>query len=270
VHVPVVLVRFVLVTTILLSLPLLNIATTWTTTTAQRLPDGIQNRLTELENKAYRLPERLQDRLPELEIKTFVDYKRSPPQAQHQGRSGDVCGDGSNNYRTFGGIKWRSYPVLYYIDTSGVNRIDPSIAKRAVVAAFNEIDREEHPPGRFFSQVARASNADINVRWGYLDGSGNAIAETTFWYSISTGTIVYAEIVFDRGERWNVLSGLRCSGRAGSPFDIQNIAVHEIGHAIGLDHVSDIRLTMYPSSAPGETLKRSLGIGDQRGIDRLY
>jgi hypothetical protein len=270
VHVPVVLVRFVLVTTILLSLPLLNIATTWTTTTAQRLPDGIQNRLTELENKAYRLPERLQDRLPELEIKTFVDYKRSPPQAQHQGRSGDVCGDGSNNYRTFGGIKWRSYPVLYYIDTSGVNRIDPSIAKRAVVAAFNEIDREEHPPGRFFSQVARASNADINVRWGYLDGSGNAIAETTFWYSISTGTMVYAEIVFDRGERWNVLSGLRCSGRAGSPFDIQNIAVHEIGHAIGLDHVSDIRLTMYPSSAPGETLKRSLGIGDQRGIDRLY
>jgi hypothetical protein len=269
VQVRVVLVRFLLVTAILLSLPLLNIATT-SITAAQRLPDEIQDRLAELENKAQRLPDRLQDRLPELEIKTFIDYKRSPPQAQHQGRSGDICGDGSTSYRTFGGIKWRSYPVLYHVDTSGVSRIDPSTAKRAVVAAFNEIDREEHPPGRFFSQVAGASNADIKVRWGYLDGSGNAIAETTFWYDISTGTIEYAEIVFDRSERWNVLSGLRCSGRAGSPFDIQNIAVHEIGHAIGLDHVSDIRLTMYPSSAPGETLKRSLGIGDQRGIDRLY
>jgi hypothetical protein len=254
-QVPVVLVRFALVTAILLSLPLLNIATISTTTTTTTA-------------SAQELPDRLQNLLSELEVIEIVDYEISLP-GLLQEEPGDDCGDGSNSYRTFGGIKWRSYPVSYYIDTSG-SRIDPSAAKRAVVAAFNEIDREEHPPGRFFSQVARYSDADIYVRWGDLDGSGNGIAKAKFWYRTSTGTIVHAVIVFDRAERWDALSSLSCNGRSGSPFDIQNMAVHEIGHAIGLDHVSDILLSMYPTAAPGETLKRSLGIGDQRGINRLY
>jgi predicted Zn-dependent protease len=241
------------VTGILLSLPLLNVATTSTTIKTAA---------------AQELPDRLQNLLSELEVIEIVDYEISLP-GLLQEESGDDCGDGSNSYRTFGGIKWRSYPVSYYIDTSG-SRIDPSAAKRAVVAAFNEIDREEHPPGRFFSQVARYSDADIYVRWGDLDGSGNGIAKAKFWYRTSTDTIVHAVIVFDRAERWDALSSLSCNGRSRSPFDIQNMAVHEIGHAIGLDHVRDIGLSMYPNAAPGETLKRSLGIGDQRGINRLY
>ncbi len=270
-HAPLIYVRLILVAAIvLLLLPQLNVAMTPKTAAAQEPPDRLGERLADVLGTTQQLPERILEQLPELEVITFIDYKMSPSQAQHQGRSGDSCGDGSNQYTTNGGIKWRSYPVLYYIDTSGVSGISSSTARSAVAAAFNEIDREEHPSGRFFAQASRSSDADISVRWGQLDGTGRSIAKTTYWYNPGTNTLSYAEIILDRSERWSVISGLSCTGKAGSPLDIENVAIHEIGHAIGLGHVSDTRLTMYPSSAPGETLKRTLGNGDQIGIDRLY
>jgi predicted Zn-dependent protease len=50
----------------------------------------------------------------------------------------------------------------------------------------------------------------------------------------------------------------------------KNIAPHEIGDAINLGHVSDRLQSMYPSSLAGETLKRTLGNGDTKGISNLY
>jgi Matrixin len=106
--------------------------------------------------------------------------------------------------------------------------------------------------------------------WVAIDGSGGVLARTTVWYNTATKVISKAEIVFDRGDKWFISSKSSCAGIAGSPFDIRNVAVHEIGHAIGLGHASNTKLTMYGSAAQGETLKRSLGIGDQRGIDAIY
>ena len=79
-----------------------------------------------------------------------------------------------------GDIKWRSYPVLYHIDASGVSGICSSAAKSAVVAGFYEIDREEHPSGRFFLEAGGSSDADIYVRWGYLDGTGKSFDKRHF------------------------------------------------------------------------------------------
>jgi hypothetical protein len=53
-------------------------------------------------------------------------------------------------------------------------------------------------------------------------------------------------------------------------LDIQNVASHELGHAVGLGHVNDNLLTMFPTSFAGETLKRSLGNGEQAGMNFLY
>ena len=56
----------------------------------------------------------------------------------------------------------------------------------------------------------------------------------------------------------------------GDQFDVQNIATHEIGHALNLGHVSDKLQSMYPTSFAGETLKRTLGNGDKLGVSNLY
>ncbi|MCI0559070.1 MAG: M10 family metallopeptidase domain-containing protein [Nitrososphaera sp.] len=196
---------------------------------------------------------------PTLEKMVFVDYVAP----SHLGKSNDACGDGSGKYTVFsGGLKWKSFPVTYNIAAPS------AAAKSAVVAAFNEWDDEEHPSGALFSELA-SSSADINVFWSPIDGAGNILAQTTFWYNPFTKEITRAEIAFDSGDRWFVATSQSCTA-VGSDFDIQNVATHEIGHALGLGHANHAALTMYRYASPGETLKSSLGYGDQRGLDRLY
>jgi hypothetical protein len=223
-----------------------------------------------------------EEKAPELEKMVFIDYGRpgkDPPGRQqqeeddiHSGASGstDVCGDGSSQY-ALRQIRWNSFPVSYHINTNAVTSgVDRLAARHAVVNAFITIDNENHPGGTFFTTTSDSSNARIKVWWAAIDGSGGALARTTVWYNSATKVISRAEVVFDSGDKWFISSKWSCAGIAGSPFDIQNVAVHEIGHAVGLGHASDTKLTMYGSAAQGETLKRSLGIGDQRGIDAIY
>lgn len=222
-----------------------------------------------------------EEKAPELEKIVFIDYGRpgkDPPGRQqqeddiHSGASGstDPCGDGSSQY-ALKQIKWNRFPVSYHINANGVTSgVDRSTATQAIINAFNTIDNENHPGGTFFTRVSDSSNAKIKVWWAAIDGSGGALARTTVWYNTATKVISRAEIVFDTGNKWFISSKWSCAGIAGSPFDIRNVATHEIGHAIGLGHASATKLTMYGSAAQGETLKKSLGIGDQRGIDAIY
>jgi hypothetical protein len=221
-----------------------------------------------------------QEKGQELSKIVFIDYGKpgkDPPGKQQQedihtgaSTSTDPCGDGSSQY-ALKQIKWNSFPVSYNINPYAVTSgVDYTAAKHAVVKAFNAIDNENHPAVTFFTQTSDASNAKIKVWWASIDGSGGALARTTVWYNTATKAISKAEVVFDSGDKWFISSKWSCAGIAGSPFDIQDVATHEIGHAVGLGHVSDTKLTMYGYAAQGETLKRSLGIGDQKGIDAIY
>jgi len=59
----------------------------------------------------------------------------------------------------------------------------------------------------------------------------------------------------------------------GAKMDLENIATHEFGHAVGLGHTSEPQCfaqTMFPTAPLGETDKRTLEAGDKNGIKKLY
>jgi hypothetical protein len=213
---------------------------------------------------------------PDLQKIIFVDYVGPV----HKGPAGDSCGDGTGKYTTlFAGIRWKSFPVYYYISANDIVGVNANAAKAAVINAFNMWDHEEHGgtdidgDGKpdFFMETSDQSRAKIKVRWQFIDGSGNVLAQTSLTYNPFTKAIVSAEIVFDSGDSWFIATEWNCgSGSVESSFDIEDVAAHEIGHAVGLGHVSDTVQTMYRYASPGETLKRTSGNGDKKGFDKLY
>jgi predicted Zn-dependent protease len=181
----------------------------------------------------------------------------------------DVCGAGTYAYSYLvSGVKWRTFPVTYAIDAAN-SHIDINAAKTAVRKAFGAIDALNQPAGTFFQETSNYAAAKIKFTWKYIDGLYNKLGYTTFSYRTDTKALTSATVTLDSGDKYFISPTERCGG-SGSLFDIQNIATHEIGHAINLGHVSDKLQSMYPSSLAGETVKRTLGNGDIRGISNLY
>ena len=208
---------------------------------------------------------------PETKTVTIVDYAEPAPASRLNGSfiasATDPCGDGTNQFTTNnGGVRWRSFPVTYAIDTAN-SGVDPTTARNAVIDAFEEFDT--YMPGQAFQLTNDYDAATIKFTWSFLDGNLGQVGQASYTYNPSTLTLLSAVITLDSGDNWFVSSVQSC-GSAGSFLDIQNVGAHELGHAVGLGHVSDNLLTMYPTSFTGETLKRSLGNGDKAGLNQLY
>jgi hypothetical protein len=122
----------------------------------------------------------------------------------------------------------------------------------------------------YFSKAGNAGSASpiedgVNtIGWIRLVPK-NVLAAAWTWVDDSTGRIKESDIFFNTGQPFAVYSD--CATTA-STYEVGNIATHELGHAVGLDHVSDAgkQATMYPSAPKGEVIKRSLTTGDRTGF----
>jgi predicted Zn-dependent protease len=101
------------------------------------------------------------------------------------------------------------------------------------------------------------SMAFASTNFGHSFGS-NTLAITTYWGS---STMIEADILFNSAQSWDSYRGpLR------SAIDIQRVALHELGHVLGLDH----------STAPGAIMNAyitdayTLSADDINGAQALY
>lgn len=86
-----------------------------------------------------------------------------------------------------------------------------------------------------------------------FDGPGGTLAHA---FAPTNGRFHY-----DADERW-------ADGMIRGAFDLETVAVHEIGHLLGLGHSSVEGAIMYPSISTG--VRKSLHADDIQGIRALY
>ncbi len=95
---------------------------------------------------------------------------------------------------------------------------------------------------------------------GWNEQSGNVLAVTCTWY-MSSGAAVEFDMEFDPTWNWTTGSSIQ--------VDLQSVAAHEFGHALGLGHSAYSDAVMYYAYTFG-TNKRNLHPDDIDGIIAIY
>lgn len=77
--------------------------------------------------------------------------------------------------------------------------------------------------------------------------------------------IIDADIMFNPSQQFST-----ATPTPSGDFDVQSVATHEIGHALGLDHSGIAAAVMYPFGDVGQSQTRTLSVDDSAGIAFLY
>jgi peptidoglycan hydrolase-like protein with peptidoglycan-binding domain len=146
-----------------------------------------------------------------------------------------------------------------------------NVAQDAVRRAFNTWAGAG--VGLSFTEVAQNANPDIFVEWRQAadpDASmvGNVLAHAdyppgcTVVVNPPNGTPPQPIHFDDQEHTW-------ADGAAANSFDIETVALHEIGHCLGLDH-SDVSGSVMWRTVAANTTLRTLQSDDLAGIQALY
>lgn len=174
-------------------------------------------------------------------------------------------GAGPSAY-SLSGPSWPLAQMTYVVNAANLDLA--GLAADAAVRAGADAWLQQTGTFRFVyagaSSQTTNTNDGINLVLFRNASSGSAIA-TTYWWS-SGGRIIDADIVF-WDEAFTFFAGTSgCSGG----FYIEDIAVHEFGHALGLGHSTIAAATMYPSTSACNVQNRSLDADDIAGARALY
>jgi hypothetical protein len=140
------------------------------------------------------------------------------------------------------GTKWDRTDLTYYFQST-TNDTEPGIIREAIRAGF---DAWSSVSPLTFREVE--SNGDFKIRWGVgdhgddypFDGPSEVLAHCFF-----PKTGMDGQLCFDDSELWK-----NNASAASGEIDIRIVAVHEIGHGLGIKHSQIRDAIMYPYYDP--------------------
>ena len=170
-------------------------------------------------------------------------------------------------------LNWSSNNISWQFNSAGSDNVSDGSDEAAIQAAFAEWQSVNGSALRFSRGADTGSkNAgtsahviffDENNGSGFFPSGSGIVAITPISYDTGNGRILDADIIFN-GRDWNFST----DGTPGT-YDIQDIATHEIGHFVGLDHSPVLSGTMWPYVSRGQTLHRSLTTDEQSGAKAI-
>jgi hypothetical protein len=183
-------------------------------------------------------------------------------------------------------LTWPTLRVRWFATNRGISGVTATQFETEVERAFATWDAV--PTASISSQFvgftsALPSQQDNLTVLGFETEPDmeRVLGATSFVVDFSTGDIIESDVFFNTIFTWSVAAG----GETGR-FDLQSVALHEIGHLFGLGHSAlgetEIRPTggrrvlsssavMFPISlGPGITSDRTLQPDDIAGISALY
>jgi hypothetical protein len=133
-------------------------------------------------------------------------------------------------------LRWTSLPVRYYVTDRGTTGVTAQQFQTAISASFAVWDAVDSSEVSFnFSGMTPANPAsgDSMTVIGYQNRPDldRVLGATNFIIDTTTGEILESDIFFNSSFPWST----ETEGVTGR-HDVQSIAVHEIGHLLGLGH----------------------------------
>ena len=124
--------------------------------------------------------------------------------------------------------------------------------------------------GFTFVQVADSANAGFRFGWGNLVGAGGEIGQASYNFQ---SDVMLADSIIRMQDPTNtpldanagVIGGLVYHNASSSLYQV---ALHEIGHSLGLGHSTDLTAAMYPTA--GGVQNQDANASDIAGIQTLY
>ena len=156
------------------------------------------------------------------------------------------------------GSKWNKTTLTYYI----YNTSNSLTSTQRATAIANAFATWQANSVLNFVEVSTPGSADLKISWKTGDhGDGHPFQTGVLAHAFfppTAGGSYAGQLHFNDSYQWNV---------NGNDYDLETVALHEIGHLLGLSHSTDTTSIMYPYYLG---VNHQLGDDDWHGIWALY
>jgi len=181
-------------------------------------------------------------------------------------------------------IRWTAFPIRYFVTNRDVAGVTAPQLQQAVASAFATWDAvpDVSIPSQFvgFTGTAPLSGDGMTVI-GFQNRPDldRVLGSTSFTIDTVTGEVLESDIFLNSLFSWSVAAG----GEAGGQ-DVESIALHELGHLLGLGHsalgetelfgggrrVLGAEAVMFPIAFAAGNLNRAPRADDIAGLSDVY